>query len=427
VTLRKLLSHRSGLTREAAAGGYLDPHAPPLAATVDGLGRSRLKATSDGSAYFYSNAGFAVVGRAIEIAAGLGYAELLNEALLAPLGLADSAIALTTAIRARLAPAMMWTAAGDAPAPLFDLGSAPAGNISASLQDLARWGQALLRGGDGLVSAGALAAMWTPAGADPQQDYGLGFALDRLDGERSVSHGGAVYGYSSAFTLLPDTGLGVAVVSTLDFTGELVGRLARRALRLALADRGLGRWPRPARRLPSAGIETAWQMAGHYTTPEGDVIELRPQGPRLILLDAGVPLEIRPVGPNRLALDGRLHGEETTHPFPIVETAGDGALIWKNCIWSRGSADPAPVPAELAAHVGDYDPVFMSTRLSVANGRLRCLVENLSPHECEPLGGNRFLMHGPMYEREILELGVVDRQKRLAIRVGEMILSRRSP
>jgi CubicO group peptidase (beta-lactamase class C family) len=70
VTLRKLLSHRSGLTREAGPGGYLDPHAPTLAVTVEGLAGSRLKAASDGSQYHYSNAGYAVVGRAVELAAG---------------------------------------------------------------------------------------------------------------------------------------------------------------------------------------------------------------------------------------------------------------------------------------------------------------------------------------------------------------------
>ena len=104
---------------------------------------------------------------------------------------------------------------------------------------VARWGQALLRDGDGIIGGETLKAMWVAVGPDPARGYGLGFQIETLDGFRSVGHGGAVYGYSTAFTLLPEVGLGVAVVTTLDFTGELAGRLARRALRLALASRGL--------------------------------------------------------------------------------------------------------------------------------------------------------------------------------------------
>jgi Beta-lactamase len=319
----------------------------------------------------------------------------------------------------------MWTAAGDAPAPLFDLGGAPAGNMTASLADIARWGQVLLRGSEGVVDGEALASMWTPASRDSSKGYGLGFALDTLDGWRSVGHGGAVYGYSSVLSLLPDAGLGIAVISTLDFTGELVGRLARRALRLALADRGLGPLPEAARRLPMAGANLARALAGRYVAPDGDAVELRPWADRLMLIEAGVPLELRPLGSNRFALDGRLHGEDTAHSFPIIEIEDHAGLYWRDRLWQRSPTRPAAAPPDLAVYLGDYDPAFMPTRLSFANGRLCCLIENLSPHECVPLGGKRFLMRGPMYEDETLELGVQDADGHPAIRIGEMILSKR--
>ena len=70
LTLRRLLSHRSGLTREAGRGHYLADDAIPLGATVDSLRRSRLKVAPD--TYRYSNAGFALVGACIEAASGPG-------------------------------------------------------------------------------------------------------------------------------------------------------------------------------------------------------------------------------------------------------------------------------------------------------------------------------------------------------------------
>ena len=425
ITLRRLLSHRSGLTREARDGGYLDDRGVALPTTVDGLAHSRLKAPSDGSAYFYSNAGFAVVGRIVERVSGHAYADELAASILNPLGLGDTTIALSREARARLAPAAMWVAGGgEYAAPVFDLGSAPAGNIVASLGDVARWGQALLQGGSGIVGRAMLETMGSAAGPDARTGYGLGFQVDTLDGFRSVGHGGAVYGYSTGFTLLPEIGLGAAVVTTLDFSGELAGRLVRRALRTALAARGLAKWPRPARRLPSAGGALAGEIAGTYVADDGAAVELRAIGVRLVLQENGAPVEIRPIGQGRFVFDGRLFGEETSHPFSTVEI-GDGVMRWGDRVLRRGERRVEPVPAALAHYLGIYDPAFMPTWLGVSAGRLICRIENLSPHVCEPLDGNRYLMHGPMYEREILELGVLDDAGRPALRVGEMILTKR--
>ena len=179
--------------------------------------------------------------------------------------------------------------------------------------------------------------------------------------------------------------------------------------------------------MPPAGVALALDAAGRYVAPDGVELTLRAQGSHLILIDAGVPLEIRPVGQHHFALDGRIAGEETMHPSSTLEMASDGTLRWKDRVWRRADEAPTKMPAELTPHLGDYDPAIMPTRLSVSNGQLRCLIENLSPHECEPLGNNRFLMHGPMYERELLELGVLDEAGRPAIRIGAMILSKRDP
>jgi hypothetical protein len=200
--------------------------------------------------------------------------------------------------------------------------------------------------------------------------------------------------------------------------------LVRRALRLMLASRRLSRWPAPARQLPSAGGAVAGRLAGTYVADDDAAIELRASGVRLILEENGVPVELRPIGQGRFTLDGRLHGEETSHPYPAVET-GDGEVRWRDRVWRRVEAHTARVPPELGPYLGSYDPAFMPTWLGVSAGRLVCRIENLSVHICEPLGGKRYLMRGPMYEREILTLGVVDGQGRPAIQVGEMILTKR--
>jgi D-alanyl-D-alanine dipeptidase len=349
----------------------------------------------------------------------------LRAAILEPLGLDGTAIALSPTIRDTLAPAKVWDTQGDSAAPLFDLGGTPAGNIYSTLGDVARYGKMLLREGEGVVSAESLHQMWRPVGPDQAAGYGLGFAVSTLDGEVQVGHGGVVYGYASTLQLLPETGLGVAMFSTLDFTNEMVGRLSRRALRLALVDGGTGARPKPARRLPRALLNEAEGRAGLYAAGnDGPHIEIIAAASRLTLIEEGVPIEIRPIGQRRYVPDGRIFGEETLPPVPILEVR-ENTIDWRGRSWLRVSHDfVEPAPGELAAFLGLYGPDFAPTRLYVSGGRLMCLIEYFCPHVCEPLGDKKFLMHGGLYEQEILELDATDTKGRPAIKVGEMILPR---
>ena len=423
MTLRQLLSHRSGLVREAAVGHYLDASGAPLRETIAALAPSTLK--SPPGTYRYSNAGFAVVGALIEHAAGTSYADYVQANLFDRLGLDTAGIVATDAIRANLAPAMMWTIEAEHPAPVFDLGCAPAGNIYATLPNLVRYAQALLNGGAAVLPSQRLAEMWTPA-ADPSASsgYGLGFAVDQLDGVRSVGHGGVVYGYASQLTLLPEAGIGVVVLSILDFTNELIGRLSRYALRLALAD-GAVEIAAPRRLARPTAVQRAG-IAGWYETEARDLaVEIREQGERLFVIEDGVPLEIRPLSATDFVLDGRIHGEATAHPFPQLRFPDPGVLVWKDRTWHMADIAFDPVPAGLLPHLGSYGPAFNVTWLLAFNGALFCLIEFFCPHRCEPLGGNRYLMQGGLYDDEILELGALDATGRAGIRVGEMFLARR--
>jgi D-alanyl-D-alanine dipeptidase len=107
--------------------------------------------------------------------------------------------------------------------------------------------------------------------------------------------------------------------------------------------------------------------------------------------------------------------------FPDPDT-----LHWKGTSWTRLAAGPQePVPAEIAAHLGEYGPDFNITYLTYRDGQLRCLIEYFFTHDCAPLGDNRFKMAGMLYPDEILELGATDEAGRTGIRVGPMFLERR--
>jgi hypothetical protein len=168
------------------------------------------------------------------------------------------------------------------------------------------------------------------------------------------------------------------------------------------------------------GATRASALAGTYSTASGKTIELRADRSRLTLVHRGVPLEFGPGQDGRLVAGGRLADDWRPGAGELIVIGQ--TLRWSGETWQRGATRHAARP-HVQAHLGDYAPAFMPTRLFLDGPDLVCLIENLSPHVCEPLGGQRFLMRGPMYEREVLELCPADADGNLSIRVGEMQLA----
>ncbi|HEY9347784.1 MAG TPA: serine hydrolase domain-containing protein, partial [Inquilinus sp.] len=139
VSLRKLMSHTSGLVREPKDGHYLDDRRPGLAVTVEGLKNSVLKEDPSAGIVHYSNAAIAVVGAVLERVSGMTYADYVARHIFEPLGMAESSASLTPGLIDRLAPAWMWDVDRDFPAPVFDLGGSPAGAIVATAPDMAKF------------------------------------------------------------------------------------------------------------------------------------------------------------------------------------------------------------------------------------------------------------------------------------------------
>jgi D-alanyl-D-alanine dipeptidase len=380
------------------------------------LRRTQLKADPDGRTFRYSNAGYALAGACIEAVSDKPWSSHLASEVLAPLGLESMVVGIGSPERGRLAPAMMWGPGGDHAAPLFNIGCAPAGSLLATIGELARYGQQLLTE-PVVISRDALSEMWkVPDGQSA--GYGLGFMVGDLDGRRTIGHGGVIYGYASELLLLPEAGLGIAMISTLDATNELVMRLCRYALRLALADRGNGEAPPLPRRLPTPSSSHANALAGEFENEAGATLEVRAIGTELMLVDRLVPMRIRALDDWRFALDGRLRGEGTAHPGPFLKWDGGDGVEWCGETWQRVRI-ARPEPA-----VETFGPPFMPTHLVTSAGGLCCVLETFFPHDCVPLGENRYRLGAGMYQDEILELDIETPDGGRAIRVGDMALER---
>ena len=280
ITPRQLMSHRSGLVREPPVGNYFDSTAPSLAETVKSLNQTALVYAPETHTK-YSNAGIATVGYVLEKTQKQPFADYLKRALLAPVGMRNSSFKPTPEITKNLARAQMWTVFGKTfDAPRFELGIAPAGSMYTTIGDLAGFASALFAADNdapgAILKKETLEKMWTPQFAAPDQKsgFGLGFAVSELDGHRQVGHGGAIYGFSTQLSVLPDDKLGVVVVATEDFSNGVTARIADAALKAMLAERENKQIPQPEITSPiDSGL--AKKIAGRYASGDKaiDLIE----------------------------------------------------------------------------------------------------------------------------------------------------------
>lgn len=274
ITLRQLMSHQSGLVRESPVGHYFDPTEPSLDATVASLNDTSLVYPPQ-TRTKYSNAAIAVVGKVLESALSESHPARVRSQILKPLQMDHSGFELDQELRAQLATGWMWTYDGRRfPAPNFLLGTGPAGNLYASVNDLAKFMSCLLNDGrlpqGQLLKSQSLQEMMTPVKTRDgrSQNFGLGFHLSQLDGETRFGHGGAVYGYSTEFQGLPKRGLGVVAASSLDGTNGVVTRLTEYALRLMIAVQD-GK-PLPAyRKTQPIPSERAAELIGRWKSQDG--------------------------------------------------------------------------------------------------------------------------------------------------------------
>ena len=317
ITLRQLMSHRSGLIREPPAGHYFDDTGTDLAATIASLNGTPLIYEPE-TRTKYSNAGIAVVGYTLEVTQGEPFADYVKRTVIEPLGMTSSAFAPDPAVVDDLADAYMWGFdRPDFDAPGFELGMAPAGSMYSTVLDLARFMGVMFRRGaleegnadSRLLATETLEAMWTPQFAEPgaTAGYGLGFAVQERFGERWLGHGGAIYGFSTQLAFLPDAQLGVVVVSAIDGTNTFTSRVADAALALMLAARNGEPLPEAPLR-GSDPIPPGLALALEGTYGNGDrALDIDQRGGRLFMTPArgGPTVEIRSRG-DTLIVDDRL-------------------------------------------------------------------------------------------------------------------------
>ena len=429
ITLRELMSHRSGLVREPPVGHYFDSSEPSLAATVGSLNDTELVYAPDTHTK-YSNAGVAVAGYALETATKQPFSEAVRRAVLEPLAMDSSAFEPGTRIRERLAKAVMWGYDGRVfPAPEFQLGMAPAGSLYTTVLDLSKFLTMLFeRGGapDGsrILRPDTLEAMWTPRVGEKVEKtgYGIGFRVSRFDGHRAVGHDGAIYGFATSLLALPDDKLGAVAIASKDAANAVTDRIVQEALRLALAARARKKAPAIAK-TEAIPLARARDLAGRWGRGDKAWDVFEEEGEVSALAAAGrfrFRLRERPAD-KALVADGPLAIGQ------VFEVKGKRLKVDDASLPRVPVAKPQPPADDLQQYVGEYGWDYDVLYVLEKEGALQTLIEWFEYDPLTPVATDvfRFPDRG-LYDHETFAF-VRDGNGRVSgVRVGAVFFPRRA-
>jgi D-alanyl-D-alanine dipeptidase len=284
----------------------------------------------------------------------------------------------------------MWTYDGQTVAtPEFLLGTGPAGNLVSSVTDLGRFLSFLFAGGSAgqtsLLKPETLKAMIEPQLGKPGESpaFGLGFAISKLDKERRIGHGGAIYGFATEVQALPDARLGAVVVATADCANGFTQHVAETALKLLLASR---------RGEPLSALESTTQiaksrlteLAGRYAHDK-KTLDLVERGGKLFLspYDRAKRVEVRSLG-NALVVDDRLaFNRDISFENGRLSLGGES---YEKQPDRKPEASPARWNDLIGEYGWDHDVLYILEK----NGKLHALIEWFFDYPLEETGPDHF-------------------------------------
>ena len=220
ITVRQLLNHTSGITgdffpNDQKASGN------PIARYVD---RCNLlpQIHMPGEQISYSNAGYAIAGRLVEVLYGISWFEAVEEKIYRPLGMSHAVADPKNALRYRAAmghiphpeDSTQWMLS---PICYASMGLSPGGRLAMSASDLIIFARTHLDNGNtpsekSWLSPASIQLMQTPDTPlppisqvfDVHRGLGWGISIDRYSGRSMISHSGETAGQQAVLRMFPD-------------------------------------------------------------------------------------------------------------------------------------------------------------------------------------------------------------------------------
>jgi len=214
-TLRRLLSHMSGMQREPPGDVWQTLQMPAREELLGRLGEIE-QVLEPSTHWHYSNMAYVLLGEVVEGLSGEPYTEAVDGRLLRPLGLART----TWQQAGPWARGYLVDPYSDAvreEGPLDTKGFTAAGQLWSTVGDLAKWGMFLADPQEEVLRPGSRDEMLTVHSMDETErwtrGWGLGLALVRRGDRVWAGHGGAMPGHLAALVFRPQERVGAVALT----------------------------------------------------------------------------------------------------------------------------------------------------------------------------------------------------------------------
>lgn len=212
VTIRHLLSHTSGIIREAPG---FDPFKVQADYDVIATAFGSPLVFAPGEKYQYCNVGYFSLAEIIARVSGKPWPQYLEETIFRPNKMAATRVTSNTDIISKRAGGYALTNGK-----LFNAESyralRPSGAFYSNLKDLINWNLGLESGSP--IKPETLRTMWEPFKLNDGKfaPYGFGWSIGTVRGKKRVGHGGSLSGFRSDLAMFQDDKLTVIVLTNLD-------------------------------------------------------------------------------------------------------------------------------------------------------------------------------------------------------------------
>jgi CubicO group peptidase (beta-lactamase class C family) len=337
ITIEQLLSHSSGLQREA--GDHWSSFNFPTEAELQALMPDRQAAFPPQTRWKYSNLAFAVAGQIVERITGQRWADYVKGHIIVPLGMTATSIDKPDPLLAT--PYAARTPNGSRRIlPFVDArGMASATGVTSDVEDLAKFIAAQFRrgpaGGANVVTAGSWREMLRVRSVDEtwQSGSGLGFDHSRFKDRTYVGHGGGYPGNTTQTLVQLDDKVGVIVLTNTNDSGP--NDIARQLI--TTVGEAVAKAAKPAK---TPLWDDAWaRFTGRYRGADDNVTQVVLLNKQLVLLPASATTAetktvLEPLGDGRFRLMAPTGGSAIGETVRFDETPGRPARLYVGDGWS---------------------------------------------------------------------------------------------
>ncbi len=230
ITVRHLLTHTSGIVREAPG---FDPYKVQSDIDVIKTAYPLPLHFAPGEKWEYCNVGYFTLAEIIRKVTGKPWGDYLNERVFKPLEMYSTRTTTLTEIVPNRAGAYVWRDDKLQNAENY-FALRPSGAFLSNVLDLAKWDAALYT--DKILKQSSRDEMWKPfirtntgSGGETAIFYGFGWEITSPpSGHRKISHGGSLPGFRAALARFVDDSLTVVILTNGDNAkpGQLVDGVA---------------------------------------------------------------------------------------------------------------------------------------------------------------------------------------------------------